>query len=128
MPKRKQINFEETVGDPTKLSDALVVLFKHSRGHTGVIITLSMPDKLLSLRKLNRLYKAVTTSASLTGALNGYRVVFRKVVGSTFVQAQHIVFAVETKCDKILLFLEFASQCGVTKNPILSDARKIDLS
>jgi len=115
----------EDIGTDARSADGYVVLFKHNQDHTGVV---AKPANCPTGGSLRRLTHAIESSPKLKTHLKGFRVVPRTIGSATVPNVYEVVFAVRNTDDEpITLFLEFARQCRVIENPIVTDMRHFKL-
>ncbi len=116
----------EEIGTDARSADGYVVIFRYSKNVTGVLAVPAQPPKSTALRKLK---KVISTHESLSVVLEGFEIEPRSVGRVTPAKLYEIKFGVKSGSEdkSIALFLEFARQCCVLTNPIVSDVRHFKL-
>lgn len=119
------VDLEQICGDPDT-SDCYVVLFKHNETHIGFIA--SRAANLVHLANLRRLGTAIG-SCALAEELEAFSISYRKTgKRAKSSGVTEITFAVKNGNEAaISKFLEYARQCRVLPNPIVSDMRSFSL-
>lgn len=119
------INFEQLSGDPD-ISDCYAVLFQHSETHIGFVA--SRAANLVPIPYLQRLNAAIR-SCELAHKLEEFGMPPTMIHGrNCTTMVVGISFAVKNDNEKyISKFLEYARQCRVLPNPIVSDLRSFKL-
>lgn len=119
----------EEIGTDARKADGYVVLFRHGRTHTGVLVVpVLLSRSTSSWWKLKRLTAMVEAVPKLRSEMFGYNITPRTVgKKSRAPSIYEISFAVKNGSDSTVeLFLEFARQTEVLTNPIVSDMRGFD--